>query len=74
MGATVSVSNPYSFAQLTDLNNGTEITGATGIVLTGTDVEDQYEANINLARYATVIPIAWTQGAITIKAILRTSI
>ena len=74
MGATVSVSNPYSFAQLTDLNNGTEITGATGIVLTGTDVEDQYEANINLARYATVIPIAWTQGAITIKAVLRTSI
>lgn len=74
IGATVSVANPYSFSQLTDLNSGTQITGATGIVVNGTDVEDQYEANINISKYITMIPIAWTSGAFTVRAILRTAI
>lgn len=70
VGATVAPSNPYSFLQVIDLATGAAINGSTGIVVAGTDINKQFEVNINLQEYLTVIPVTWTQGAITIKLIL----
>lgn len=66
-GATVSTNNPYSFAQVVNLADGVSTNGGTGIALTGTDFHNIYEVNINAAEFLTVIPTAWTQGAITVK-------
>lgn len=71
LGASVSASNPYTFLQVIDSDTGTAYNGATGIVATAADLAKSYEININLKKYITVFPISWTQGAITVKAILK---
>lgn len=70
MGATVIPANPYTFMQIVDLDTNTAIDGATGIVVAGTDITKTYEVNINVTKYLTVIPISWSAGAITVKALL----
>lgn len=69
-GATVSASNPYAFLQIIDLDTGSAINGATGIVVAGTDINKQYEINVNSEKYVTVFPTSWTAGAISIKALV----
>lgn len=73
VGATVSPANPYSFLQIIPLDTQTALAGNTGIALTATDVNNMFEVNTNLVEWATMFPTAWTQGAITIKAILSTN-
>lgn len=73
MAATVSPSNPYTFIQSINLDTGATVNGATGFVVSGADINNQYEVNINAMKYLTVFPISWTQGAITIKAIFTTN-
>lgn len=72
-GATVIPSNPYTFLQIIDLESASAVNGSTGIAVTGTDIAKQYEVNINANKYLTVFPATWTQGAITVKAILVTN-
>ena len=72
-GATVIPLNPYTFLQVIDLDTASTVNGATGIAATGTDLAKQYEININANKYLTVFPATWTQGAITVKAILVTN-
>lgn len=69
-GATVSANNPYSFAQIVNLDSNVATDGSTGIVLTGTDVQRNYEVNMNRAKFITIIPTAWSAGAISAKLIL----
>lgn len=66
-GGTQNDANPYTFVEVIDLDTGDAIDGATGIVTSGTDINKLYEININGLKYFTVIPTAWTQGAITAK-------
>lgn len=66
-GATQSVSNPWNYLQVVDLNDGSTVDGSTGIAAAGADLTKVYEVNINATKYLTVIPTAWTQGAITAK-------
>ncbi len=73
LGATVSPANPYTFLQAINLDTAAAVNGATGFAVTGTDINNQYEVNINAQKYLTVIPISWTQGAITVKAILTSN-
>lgn len=73
MGGTVSPANPYSFLQLIPLDTQTPLAGGTGIVIAGTDVNNNYEVNINALEWFTVIPVSWTGGAITIKVLLTTN-
>tara|TARA_R110002126_G_scaffold17316_2_gene67721 strand:- start:2248 stop:2904 length:657 start_codon:yes stop_codon:yes gene_type:complete len=68
--ATQSKSNPYTFVQLINLDTAATVNGATGITTSGTDLQNTYEVNVNALEYLTVIPTAWTAGAITIKALL----
>ena len=72
-GATVIPANPYTFLQAINLDTAATVNGATGFVATGTDINIQYEVNINAQKYLTVFPISWTQGAITVKAILTSN-
>lgn len=67
-GATVSDTNPYSFVAAINLEDGAQVEGDTGIVVAGTDITKMYEVNTNRFKYFTVIPVSWTQGAITVKA------
>lgn len=73
MGATPTPANPWGYVQLIALDDGSAITGSIGIALTATDINKLYEVNINLLKYFTIIPTAWTQGAITVKAILSSN-
>lgn len=72
MSATVTPTNPYGFIQIIDLDTGAALNGATGIVVTGTDINKIYEVNINAIKYLTVYPITWSAGAITVKLIMTT--
>ncbi len=75
-GATQSPSNPYSFIQLIDLDivgSSGALSGSTGVVVAGTDINKTYEANINSLKYITIIPVSWTAGAFTIKALAVTN-
>lgn len=69
-GAAQTKSNPYTFVQIIDLDTAAAVNGATGITSAGTDLHKSYEVNVNAAKYFTVIPTAWSAGAITIKALL----
>jgi hypothetical protein len=73
MAATVSPSNPYTFLQAIDLDTAAAVNGATGFVATGADLAKQYEINVNAMKYMTVFPITWTQGVITVKALMVTN-
>lgn len=72
-GATLSDTNPYSFVQIINLSTGTAVNGSTGIAVTGTDINNTYEINVNGLKYFTLIPTAFTQGAITAKIKLFTN-
>lgn len=64
-GATVSVSNPYSFNQVTPQDTRTALAGGTGIVLAATDVNQNYDISTNLQKYIMPILTAWTAGRVT---------
>jgi len=72
-GATVVPANPYTFLQIINLDTANAVNGATGIAVTGTDISNQYECNVNAQKYFTIFPISWSAGAITIKLILTTN-
>jgi len=72
-GATVAPTNPYSFLQSINLDTAAAVNGATGLVASGTDLNNQYEINVNAQKYVTVFPISWTQGAIYLKAVLTSN-
>lgn len=67
---TVSPTNPYTFLQAINLDTGAAVNGATGIAASGADINLQFEINVNAMEYITLIPTAWTQGAITAKMLL----
>lgn len=69
-GATIAKANPYSGIQIVDLDTGSAINGVTGIAVAGTDFNKLYEINVNALKFLTLIPSAWTQGAITAKILL----
>lgn len=69
-GATVSPTNPYTFLQVINLDTGATVNGATGIAAAAADINNTYEINVNAMDYITLIPSAWTQGAITAKLLL----
>lgn len=72
IGGTVSASNPWSYLQSINLDTGLSINGSTGIPATGTDLNLQLEVNINAQKYITIVPTAWTQGAINVKLFVTT--
>lgn len=71
--ATVIPANPYTFLQAINLDTAAAVNGVTGLAVTGTDINNQYEVNTNVVKYLTVFPATWTQGAITVKAIMTSN-
>lgn len=69
-GGTVIPTNPWSFVESVDLSDGSSVAGATGVVVAGTDIQKILEVNVNTLKFLTLIPVTWTQGAITAKLIL----
>ncbi len=68
-GAAAGTSQPYTFAQIINLATAVAVDGATGIAASGTDLMNNYEVNMNGVKYLTLIPTAFTQGNITVKAL-----
>lgn len=73
IGATLGPANPYFFTNLINLDSAASIPGSTGIALTATDVNNEYEVNTNAIQYFTLIPTSWTQGSISAKALATTN-
>jgi hypothetical protein len=73
-GATISASNPYSFVQIVNLDDGILTNGTTGIVLAGTDINRLYEVNTNFVKYICPIVTAYSAGVITIKMTLSSNL
>lgn len=71
--ATVTPGNSYTFLQVIDLDTAASVNGATGVVVAGTDINKQYECNINAMIYFTAFPVTWTAGAIYVKALMVTN-
>ena len=69
-GGTQNDTNMYTNIQIIDLDTGSAVNGVTGIDVAATDINKQYEINTNGMKYITVIPSTYTQGSITIKAVL----
>ena len=72
-GATITPANSYTYLQSINLDTANAVNGATGLAATGTDLNTMYEVNVNAMKYLTVFPSTWTQGAITVKALLVTN-
>lgn len=72
--ATVSPANPYTYIQAINLDTGAGVNGVTGLVASGADIVNTYEVNTSALKYLTAFPITWTQGVITIKALLTSEI
>jgi len=66
-GATQSATNPWDYVEIVNLETGDVIDGATGIAVAGTDINKNYEVNINGLKWLSLIPTAFTQGNITVK-------
>jgi hypothetical protein len=49
-----SPTNIWSYVQIKNINNGDSINGSTGIALTGTDINGQYEINTNGLSWVTL--------------------
>ena len=60
-----SVSNPFDYIQVKDLQNGTSIDGDTGVALAGTDDQRMFEVNINALQYLTAVVTAYAAGSVT---------
>lgn len=73
IGATQVPANPWSYLASVNLDTGATLAGSTGVVVAGTDINNMWEVNINAIDFLTVIPISWSAGAITIKALLVTN-
>lgn len=69
-GGTVSPTNSYTFLQAINLDTGATVNGATGVVVAGTDVNLSLEVNVNALEWFRLVPISWTQGAITARLLL----
>lgn len=64
--AAQSVSNPFDYIQVKDLQNGSSIDGDTGVALAGTDDQRMFEMNINALQYLTAIVTAHAAGSVTV--------
>lgn len=69
-GAAASRTNPWTYIEMIDTIDNSTVAGGTGVVVAGTDIAKSFEVNVNALKYFTLIPISWTQGALTAKAIV----
>jgi hypothetical protein len=70
MGATISATNPYSFLQAINLTDNSSVDGTVGIAASGVDISQTYQLNVDKLKYITLVPSAWTAGAIYAKLTL----
>lgn len=62
--APASPSNPYDYVDMSWLNNDSSVPGATGVVLTGTDICKIFELNTNYQKWLCPIVSGYSAGAI----------
>lgn len=61
-----SATNRWDYVRIIDLNDGTSISGDTGVALTGTDDNRLFEINVNGLKSFTVAVTAWAAGTINV--------
>lgn len=72
-GATQGAANPWTLADFADDAGGGAITdGDTGLVLAAAS-HNKLGVNVDRAKWITVVPIAWTAGALTARITLSKS-
>jgi len=65
--AAQSVTNPWDYIEVVDLQDGTVIDGDTGISFSGSADFRQVELNTNGARWVNAVITAYTAGDYTVK-------
>lgn len=68
-----SVSNPYAFLQLVDLQDGSTVNGSDSLEIRGTDIVRLYEVNINAVDWLAVSVTTLSAGAVTVKMTVTTN-
>lgn len=66
--SSATATNTWAYLQSVDLNTGSPITGATGVVYTGTDSVYLLEVNTNEIDYLCLTVTARSAGSVTVKA------
>lgn len=61
-----SVSNPFDYIQIKDLEDGSSIDGDTGIAPAGTDDQRMFEVNINALQFLTAVVTTRSAGSVTV--------
>ena len=62
--ASASPTNQWAYVQAIDLADQSVINGATGVAVTGTDMDRMFEINTNGVKWINAIVTAYTQGTI----------
>lgn len=68
-----SSTNRWSFLQITDLASGTAVAGATGVTMSGVDVNNTYEANMNGCRWITAEISSYVAGSVHLSLTLSSN-
>lgn len=64
-GSASSAINPWGYVQMSDISDGSTVDGATGLVLTGTDVHKILESNTNGLKWVNLIISGYAAGNLT---------
>ena len=68
--AAQSDTNRWDYIECIDLSNGNSVAGSDGFVVATADDHVQYEVNVNSLKWINVIVSGWSEGEVTVKALL----
>lgn len=68
-GAAKSLTNPFDYVQIKDLEDNSAIDGDTGIAFSASTDVRQFEVNVNALTWISAITSSVSAGAITVKII-----
>lgn len=72
--SAASPTNQWAYVQSVNLDDGTPVTGSTGISTAGTDICKAYEINVNALDFIDLELSAISAGAVTVDAILTSNL
>ena len=71
--AARSADNDWHYVEVVDVEDGTQIDGATGVVVTATEKHGAYQLNVDGAYYAGVVVMPLSAGTVDVDMMTETS-
>lgn len=66
-GASATVANHWDYGEVINLSDGVDVSGATGVVATGTDIFKNYVLNNKNVTWVCATVTARSAGSVTVK-------